>query len=36
LKLNSKLFKGNDDVAVCQVNPDGTVRLYHYRNLSKY
>lgn len=26
---------GNDDVAVCQVNPDGSVSLYHYRNIFK-
>jgi hypothetical protein len=28
-----KTFKDDDDVAVCQVNSDGTVSLYHYYNI---
>jgi hypothetical protein len=33
--LSTDQQMGNDDVAVCQLNSDGTVHLYHYFNNGK-
>ncbi len=33
--LSTDQEMGNDDVAVCQLNSDGTVHLYHYFNNGK-